>query len=473
MFTRSLWVVASCLALCATSPVLAANTQPVSRGIANQTANEDGPPITVSLFNAFDDAEDADSKLKFVVASNTTPTLVQTSINAQTGQLTLTLRANQNGVAQLLIRCTDTGGQSAQASFRVTVNPVPDSPILGPIALQRGKAGMVTSFNVKGQDGDLPNDIVRYTLDAASLARGMTIATSLDSATIKWTPPLAAAGQTFSSTVTMLDRSNQLSAQPFQLQVAPLVVVNLPQPPAPPRPPLIAVNDRTTVAVGQSVNLTTLIRANDIVNGRPTRIVQVRFPFYKNAAEILQTSSTSSNIGLTYTNRGYYGTQVINYTIEDDFGQTDSGWLTIQAGGYVSPSEPGRPTNPVINITIPSNTAPGTTIGFVGLTDPDGGPLPRVREADANLFPELKTAALDAVVFNAQPAGTLQPADGLLPLTVDPSSRAIRFVGGIALAPGQVFIRNYLVYDGITGSPTSNNFNPNFGKIVVTVVAPP
>ncbi len=437
----------------------AANAQPVSRGIANVTVNEDAPQTVIDLFAAFDDAEDLDTKLKFAVVNNTTPTLVAPTIDALTGKLRLTYRLNQNGVSQLLVRCTDTGGQSAQASFRVTVNPVPDNPTIGPIPTQQAKIGIVFSLTVKGQDGDLPNDVLTYSLDAASLNRGMTINSA--SGAINWTPPFAVLGQTLPCTVTVRDRANQAASATFQIQIQPLVVTNI--------PPLVAVNDRTTVAVGQSVKLTDLMRANDLTNGRATRIVQVRFPFYVNGREILQTSTTAGGgIGLTYTNRGYVGTQVINYTIRDDLGRTDSGWLTIQSGGFVPPSQPPTPNPPVINITIPTTTLPGTTIGFVSVTDPDGG-VPRFREADSNLFPELKTHPGDAVVFTSQPTGTLQPADGTVPLAVDPNTRAIRFLGGITLAVGQVFVRNYLVYDGRTGSPTSNQFNPNFGKIVVRV----
>jgi hypothetical protein len=455
------------------SSVDAANTAPVSRGIANVTANEDGPATTINLWAAFDDAEDRDPKLKFVVAGNTNPTLVLTSINALTGQLVLNYRANQNGVAQLLVRCTDTGGQSAQASFRVTVNAVPDAPTLSPIPVQQAKVDLVFTLNVKGQDGDLPNDVLRYTLDAASIARGTTITTVSGSGSIRWTPRRGSEGQTFPVTVTVFDRNNQSASQTFQIQVQQTVVITNPPPPPAPPPPLVAVNDRTNVAVGQSVNLTNLIRANDLTNGRPTRILQVRFPFYVNPYEILQTSSTNAGVSLTYTNRGYTGTQVINYVIQDDLGQVDSGWLTIQSGGYVGPSAPAVPNPAVVNITMRTDTAPGTIIGFVSTVDPDGGRLPRFREADPNLFPELKTHPQDAMVFRVNPFPIIPPADGLAPFAVDSSSGAIRYLGGVTLADRQIYIRNVLIYDGLTGSPTSNNFNPSFGKIVVRVVPPP
>ncbi|HET6426435.1 MAG TPA: putative Ig domain-containing protein, partial [Planctomycetaceae bacterium] len=281
------WIAFLSVVLCAGS-ALAANTPPVARGIANVTANEDGPPVTINLFTAFDDSETPDRQLRFSVASNTNPTLVATSVNALTGQLVLTLRLNQSGVAQLLVRCTDTGGQSAQSSFRVTVNPVPDAPTLGPIPVQQAKVGLVFTLTVKGQDGDLPNDVLRYTLDAASLARGTTIATSNGSGSIRWAPPRGSEGQTFPVTVTVLDRNNQSASQTFQIQVQQTTVITNPPPPPPPPLPLVAVNDRTSIAVGQSVNLTNLIRANDQTNGRATRIVQIRFPFYVNPYEILQ-----------------------------------------------------------------------------------------------------------------------------------------------------------------------------------------
>ncbi|MDP1798851.1 MAG: Ig-like domain-containing protein, partial [Planctomycetaceae bacterium] len=446
--------------------------QPVSRGIANVTVNEDAAPTVISLFAAFDDNETPDNRLKFSVVSNTTPNLVATAIHPLTGQLTLTYRLNQSGVAQLVVRCTDTGGQAAQASFRVTVNPIADPPQLLPIPAQTAKANIVLSLVAKGIDPDLPNDLLRYSLDAASLGRGMTI--NFSTGAITWTPSQAFVGQTVSTTVTVQDRTNRSASQTFQIQVQSNVVIPPPPPPPPtPIPPLIAVNDRTTIAIGQSVNLTNLMKLNDMTNGRSVRIVQVRFPFYVNPAEILQTSTTTATgVGLTYTNRGYTGTQVISYTLQDDLGRTDSAWLTIQSGGYVPISLPPTPNPAVVNISMPNNTPAGRVIGFVSAPDPDGGG-PRYREADPNLFPELKTHPKDAVVFNSLPAGTIQPADGLTPFAINSSSGAITYLGGVTLATGQIFVRNYLVYDGRTGSPTSNHFNPNFGKIVIRVVDPP
>ena len=59
--------------------------------------------------------------------------------------------------------------------------------------------------------------------------------------------------------------------------------------------------------------------------------------------------------------------------------------------------------------------------------------------------------------------------EGLAPFSIDPSTGAIRYVGGMALISGQVYVRNYLVFDGRTGTPGGSNFNPNFGKLVVIV----
>lgn len=435
-----------------------ANTAPVARGIARVTVNEDAAVSTVNLNAAFDDAEDADSKLKFVVTANTNAALVSTQIT--TGQLKLTFKANQYGAAQLTVRCTDTGGLSAQTSFQVVVRSVNDAPTLNAIAVQQAKVGMVFRLQLSGRDPDLPNDTLQFDLDAASLSRGMII----DSSTglISWLPPTAAAGQTFSCTAFVQDAQPLSSSRTFTIQVASPAVTTA--------PPLLAVNDRTAIAIGQTVDLAALIAANDVTNGRPVRIVQVRFPFFVNAAESLQYSVTGQGItSLRYNNRGYSGTQVMNYTIADDLGRTDSGWLTIQAGNFIPPSQPPTPSPAVLTLNVFPATPPGAVIGTATVVDPDGGTA-FFREADSNLFPELKSNGGDAILATAQANGlVLQPGEGLAPFSIDPSTGAIRYVGGMALISGQVYVRNYLVFDGRTGTPGGSNFNPNFGKLVVIV----
>lgn len=436
----------------------AANTPPTTTGLANVTVNEDAPASIVDLFTAFNDAESPDNKLKFALVSNSNSALVSTQINPLSGKLTLTYRLNQSGSARLMVRCTDQGGLTAQTAFSVTVAAVPDAPVLPAIALQRAKVGLTLIFRVTATDGDLPNDLLVYRLDAASLARGMTI--NPNHGTITWLPNITHISQTFAGTLTVTDNGNRTAARPFSIQVASPTVTTA--------PPLLAVNDRATIALNTATNLSTLIRTNDVTQGRPVRIVQLRFPLSVSGSETLAFTTTNGNIVLNYTNRGYRGPRIINYTLQDDQGRTDSGWLVFTTGGYVPPSQPAVPT-PVTNFTMRVATPVGTVLGAVSAPDPDGGG--RIfREPDMNRFPELKTAVGDAVVQTASGAGTLQPAESLAPFAIDPSTGAIRFVGGIGLQAGQVFVRNYMVDDGRTGSPSYNDFNPNFGKIVVTII---
>lgn len=435
-----------------------ANTPPTTTGLPNVNATEDGTPAVVNLWAAFSDAQTADRNLKFTVVTNTNPALVSPQVNTLNGTLTLTFRLNQNGTSNLTVRCTDAGGLMVQTAFTVTVAAVPDAPVLPTILPQRVKVGLTAFFRVTATDGDLPNDLLVYSLDAASLGRGMTI--NPNNGTISWTPNISHVGQGFTSVLTVTDNGNRQATRNFTVLVG--------NPAFTTAPPLLAVNDRTTIPLNATTNLSTLILTNDVTQGRAVRIVQLRFPLTVSGSETLAFSTTNGNITLNYTNRGYRGPRVVNYTLQDDQGKTDSGWLVFTTGGYVAPSQPAVPT-PVTNFTLRVGTPVGTVLGSVSAPDPDGGS--RIfTEADMNRFPQLKTNVGDAVVQTVSGAGTLQPGEGLAPLSIDPTTGAIRFVGGIGLQAGQVFVRNYMVYDGRTGSPNANDFNPNFGKIVVTVI---
>ncbi|MGI9517877.1 MAG: tandem-95 repeat protein, partial [Pirellulaceae bacterium] len=109
--------------------VVAGNNAPTTVGIADVTVNEDALASAIDLFAAFDDSEDADTNLTYTITGNTDPSLFSsTPIDALAGTLTLNYAADANGIADITVRATDTGGLFTETTFRVTIYPVNDQP---------------------------------------------------------------------------------------------------------------------------------------------------------------------------------------------------------------------------------------------------------------------------------------------------------------------------------------------------------
>ncbi|MEA5536850.1 S8 family serine peptidase [Crocosphaera sp. XPORK-15E] len=95
----------------------------VQNSLANLTVNEDAPNTLTDLTNVFSDV-DGDIIIKSVLA-NSNNGLVTATIN--NNQLTLDYLDNQFGTANITIRGTS-NGQTVDNTFKVTVNPVNDTP---------------------------------------------------------------------------------------------------------------------------------------------------------------------------------------------------------------------------------------------------------------------------------------------------------------------------------------------------------
>lgn len=110
--------------------VIPLNNPPTTSGIADVTADEDANPTVIDLFAVFDDVEDTDSQLTFVVMSVTNPGLFSFAGVAAGTPVTLRLEyaANANGNSDITVRATDRGGKSVDTTFSVTLNPVNDGP---------------------------------------------------------------------------------------------------------------------------------------------------------------------------------------------------------------------------------------------------------------------------------------------------------------------------------------------------------
>ncbi|BAY61499.1 hypothetical protein NIES22_15640 [Calothrix brevissima NIES-22] len=116
--------------------IIPGNTAPTTSGIGNVTVTQNAPDTLINLWNAFADAQDADSALIYTVTANTNAGLfeVAPSINPTTGQLTLNYSPTATGSSQITVQAKDTGGLSTSTSFTVNVTqpnvPIPPGDVL-------------------------------------------------------------------------------------------------------------------------------------------------------------------------------------------------------------------------------------------------------------------------------------------------------------------------------------------------------
>jgi hypothetical protein len=115
----------------------APNTAPTTSGIPDIHVSENGPDITVDLFEAFQDVQTDDSALVYSVVANSNPALFRaTAIDVQTGILTLQLESDAHGTADFRVRATDLGGLFVEAALVITVSDVSDPPVRARFSLR-------------------------------------------------------------------------------------------------------------------------------------------------------------------------------------------------------------------------------------------------------------------------------------------------------------------------------------------------
>ncbi|MDF3128288.1 Ig-like domain-containing protein [Kiritimatiellaeota bacterium B1221] len=106
------------------------DTPTVSNAVADYAVDEDAVDTVFDLTLLFSDIEDADSDLIYTVESNNNTTLLTTSVDAGSDELTLDYLDNQFGTATITVRATDSGSLFVEDSFTVTVNAVNDTPVV-------------------------------------------------------------------------------------------------------------------------------------------------------------------------------------------------------------------------------------------------------------------------------------------------------------------------------------------------------
>ena len=93
------------------------------------------------------------------------------------------------------------------------------APVLAAIGNQAVNEGATLSFTASATDADLPSQTLTYSLDAASLALGMSINSS--TGVFSWTPTEAQGGLTPSVTITVTDNGtgNLTDSETFTITV--------------------------------------------------------------------------------------------------------------------------------------------------------------------------------------------------------------------------------------------------------------
>ncbi len=144
-----------------------------------------------------------------------------TLVNNGNGTWTYTPALNDDAAVSFSYTVTD-GSLTAAGSATLDITPVNDAPLLTPISNQAVDEGATLAFTVSATDADLPSQSLTYSLDAASLALGMTI--DANSGSFSWTPGESQGGLTPSVTVTVTDNGtgNLSASQTFTITVAEL-----------------------------------------------------------------------------------------------------------------------------------------------------------------------------------------------------------------------------------------------------------
>lgn len=141
------------------TPVGITNDSPTTSGLGVTEISDDTVDVALSLYNAFEDAEDTDQQLTYTLKNVSDPTLFDSvTINNQTGQLVLNTAAAVNGWAYVTVEATDQSGLSVEAIAKVGV----DKQNVGPTISVTTTDGGSGQWLIEGWVTDLdstPNEL--------------------------------------------------------------------------------------------------------------------------------------------------------------------------------------------------------------------------------------------------------------------------------------------------------------------------
>ncbi|MDA0986133.1 MAG: Ig-like domain-containing protein [Bacteroidetes bacterium] len=381
--------------------VTSVNDQPTLADISNPTAvlEDAGGNITVNLSGIGSGAANETQTLSVTATSSDAavipnPTVIYTSAN-NTGSLTLTPQADQNGTITITVTVSDGGSTNSSISktFQVTITPVNDSPSFtkgaNQTVLEDVTTQTISSWATNIKKGPTSSSITNENLQTLNFV----ISTNTNTALFVEQPAISATGDlTFrpdlnkngSATITAYldDNGGTANGGDNSTSDAPITFTIT----------VTAVNDEPTLtkpvditidedAVTQTVNL-----AGIGVGGGSDEVGQFLIvSATSNTTTIIPTptitSYTSPNATGTLTfspvaNKNTSGISPIVLTVRvtDDGGTANSGDDVVEKTFNVTiNSVNDAPTYVAISdSTIFENLATGTDIGTLSSTDPDG-----------------------------------------------------------------------------------------------------
>ena len=166
-------------------PAGMSNDAPSTANFADILVQRNAVDQVLDLWDAFDDAEDADTDLSYAVVANSNPAIFDSvDIDELTGELTFDYKANTSGESKITVRSTDTAGLITDTIFTVTVN---DPPVISNFnGYDLGYDVWTFSGTVTDVDDDVEGMIVtlggvlaEYNVTATVLANGTFSVTEL------------------------------------------------------------------------------------------------------------------------------------------------------------------------------------------------------------------------------------------------------------------------------------------------------
>ncbi len=154
-----------------TVTVLNGNETPTTSGISDLNVDEDSTTLNYYLPAAFSDVEEASSDLVFTIQNNTnTGLFTSVTINPIDDRIYVDFADDQNGIADITVRATDSGGLYVETTFTVTVNPINDDPFVAvavaPIVVNEDASDTILDLATVFDDVDIVTngDLLTYSL---------------------------------------------------------------------------------------------------------------------------------------------------------------------------------------------------------------------------------------------------------------------------------------------------------------------
>jgi len=172
------------------------NAAPVLGPVGNQVINE-GSLLTFQVT-----ASDPDLPPNTLVLSAANLPAGAT-FDPATGVFQWTPTEAQGPAAYTVTFTVSDGSLTDSKTITITVNEVNSAPVLSPIGAKSVQEGATLAFTASATDADVPAQTLTYSLDAASLALGMSINPLTGAFT--WTPTLAQTGRQYWATIRVTD----------------------------------------------------------------------------------------------------------------------------------------------------------------------------------------------------------------------------------------------------------------------------